>query len=195
MALLHSLHLVASGWNAQLERTLRVRLYRFLAGIVHHLSVETELHAWHRNRGVAIIYISTIDEIGVHVEVEVLRPVGVLGEVHLAARVWAGVAGIATLRRNVDDVDAVACAVAANLVRQFAELEVTRLVGDSGVECVSTRDGAFRTTFHCHACTRRAVCHAHVAAHTARRLALARRRRACDVDALALQHALHAIVV
>ena len=158
VTVLLSLHTMGAGGDAQGKGSLIVGSNHLLTGIVHHITVKLERYARHGDAGVAIVHMARIDVVGIHVEVEVLRPVRTLGKGYHTIFIRTGITAIPY--RDV--------VFAGGLIGQVRELVETCLVGRLCVFRTCTSDSAsWRARDHdtCHCST---VGHTHIAAYPTR---------------------------
>ena len=197
VTILYGLHIVLAGRYAQLEGTLRIGGNHLLAGIVHHVAVELERYALHRHRRAVIIDVTREDEVGVHPEVEVLCPVGVLVEGHRAACVGTSIGGgVFSIGHNPYHIMAIGLTLAIDMEGQIIKHKVAGVIGGCFVFRLSTGDGYLvRLTFHYDAAYRSTVTHAHITLNHTRHGTATRTSLAVDGGSLALIDALHPVVV
>ena len=195
VTVLHSLHLVLSGRYAQLEGTLCIGGNHILAGIVHHVTVELERDALHRHRRAVVVDVAREHEVGVHPEVEVLRPVRVLIEGYRAAGVRSGIGAAVALTFNIYLIMAVGHTLAIDLIGQAAEFEVTGFIGIGRVSLGTRYDDLIGLAEHFETGHSRTVGHAHIAVDLTRHLASTHTGLAVDGSTFALVDALHLVVV
>ena len=174
--------------NTQREGTLCVGCDDLLTGIMHHVAVKLERYSWHRYRGVAIIDVTRIDVVGVHEEIEVLRPVRVGREDHRTLIVRTCIVAAVTRYRHRDYISSSA------LERQSLELIVAGFVGLCRIEAIGTGN-IVGTALHSDTAQSGTVGHADITVNHTRGFAFARTGQALDISTLALPDALHLIVV